>query len=51
VYPDDSITTDYSYSNPTGIVDGYVVATGQVEQWGDADEWVTVELILAIARS
>ena len=51
VYPDDAITTDYSYSDPTGIVDGYVVAAGQIEQWGDSDEWLSLSLVLAIARS
>jgi hypothetical protein len=49
VYPG-SQTTDYGYDDAVGIVDGYIVATGQIEEDGEA-EWITIPLVLAIPRA
>jgi len=50
VYPG-SQTTDYGYDDAVGIVDGYIVGVGQIEEWGDAAEWLRIPLVLAIPRA
>lgn len=49
IYPG-SQTTDYGYDDAVGIVDGYIVGVGEIEETGDA-EWITIPLVLAIPRA
>lgn len=49
VYPG-SQTTDYGYDDAVGIVDGYIVGVGEIEETGDA-EWISIPLVLAIPRA
>lgn len=48
IYPG-SQTTDYGYDDAVGIVDGYIVGVGAIDETGDA-EWITIPLVLAIPR-
>lgn len=43
-------TTDYSPTNPDGVVDGYVVASTDPAEEGDLGECWTVNLLIAVGR-
>lgn len=47
----DSVTTPYSPDNPGGIVDGFVVAVGDVSEIDSEGQVLQVPMVLAVPRS
>ena len=42
--------TPYSPSNPDGYVDGFVVATPELETYGQAERFARVSILVAVPR-